>query len=36
LSEGAIKFHLGNLFRKLGVASRGALAEAADVRGFRT
>jgi DNA-binding CsgD family transcriptional regulator len=35
-SEATVKFHLGNLFRKLGVSSRGALAESAAARGLRT
>jgi len=36
LSESAVKFHLRNLFRKLQVTSRGALAEAARRRGIAT
>jgi DNA-binding CsgD family transcriptional regulator len=36
LSESGVKFHLRNLFRKLRVASRGALAEAARRHGIAT
>lgn len=36
LSEGAVKFHLRSLFRKLGVASRSALFDAARRRGVVT
>ena len=36
LSEGAVKFHLRNLFRKLKVSSRGALLEAAHQCGIVT
>jgi ATP/maltotriose-dependent transcriptional regulator MalT len=36
LSESAVKFHLRNLFRKLKVASRAALLEAARQRGIVT
>jgi LuxR family maltose regulon positive regulatory protein len=34
LSESAVKFHLRNLFRKLGVRSRAALREAVRARGL--
>jgi LuxR family maltose regulon positive regulatory protein len=36
LSESTVKFHLRNLFRKLGAASRGALKEAARQRNLVT
>jgi LuxR family maltose regulon positive regulatory protein len=35
-SESVVKFHLRNLFKKMGVASRGALRQAAEGRGIRT
>ena len=36
LSESTVKFHLRSLFKKLNVATRGALADAARARGIAT